>query len=77
MNLVNIDSNIKSVVIYNAELCGPWVVQLVWQANFFPFIENYTLLFALLCPPVWKPEAVGQAPADISFQIENDDFNLE
>ena len=43
----------------------------------FPFIENYTLLFVLLCPPVWKPEAVGQAPADISFQIENDDFNLE
>ena len=35
-----------------------WFDKLEYYFFFFPFIENYTLLFALSCPPVCKPEAV-------------------
>jgi hypothetical protein len=31
--------------------------------SFFPFIEKLSLLFALPCPPVCKPEAVGRGIA--------------
>ena len=44
------------------------VVHLVWKAeiyffNFFSLYKNYTLLFALPCQSVWKPEAIGRGIA--------------
>ena len=42
---------------YLMESCAPGLTS--W--NFlFSFSLNYTLLFALLCPPVCRPKAIGQ-----------------
>ena len=36
-----------------------WFDELEFCFLFFPLFKNYTLLFALPCGPVCKPEAVG------------------
>ena len=46
----------------NGELCN-WFDKLELSFFFFPLQKNYTLLFALPCPPVCKAEDVGRGIA--------------
>ena len=47
------------------ESCAPGLTS--W--NFFPLLENFNLLFALSCLPVFKPKAIGQG-IEIRTKVE-------
>ena len=47
-------------IIWIMENCAPGSTSWTFLFPFFPLWKNYTLLFALPCSPVCKPEAVGQ-----------------
>ena len=41
------------------ESCAPGLTSWNFLFSFFPLYKNDTLLFALPCPPVCNPEALG------------------
>ena len=45
------------------ESCSPGLTGWNFVFLFFPLYKNYTLLFDLPCPPVFKLEAIGQVVA--------------
>ena len=48
---------------FQMESCVPGLTGWNFMFSFFPLYKNYTLLFALQCPPVCKPEAIGRVIA--------------